>query len=231
MLGLALEAQAQRGLDLVLAERLFTPLGLRHTGFAPRPAHAPLVSTSHGTPFERRMLDDPRLGVHWRGPERAADFAGWRRRTLYGEVNDGNAYHAADQRAGHAGLFSTAAELSQLLQLFVPGGSARAGQLGLTPARLAEVFRDGPRGHHLGWHPASQLPMPPGGAPLPPQALAHLGFTGTFAYLDPDSGLSVVVLTNRQHRADAVGNYADLRPLFVALVTAVLEGIDPAHAP
>ena len=48
---------------------------------------------------------------------------GWRRYTLVGEVNDGNAFHAFGGVAGHAGLFSTARELGVLLRLILDGGS------------------------------------------------------------------------------------------------------------
>src|SRR5262249_27082339 len=41
----------------------------------------------------------------------AAAFRGWRSHLLVGEVNDGNAVHAFDGAAGHAGLFTPARDL------------------------------------------------------------------------------------------------------------------------
>src|SRR5690606_41709329 len=61
------------------------------------------------------MVHDTAFGYRYGGDPAAWD--GWRTYTLAGEENDGNAYYAHGGVAGHAGLFSTAAELRVLLDL------------------------------------------------------------------------------------------------------------------
>jgi CubicO group peptidase (beta-lactamase class C family) len=108
LLGRIVERVASRPLDAFLRERFYQPLRLTHTGFRPAggeqaTAPAGIAATSHGNPYEYRMVHDSTFGYRIEGDARAWD--GWRRRTLRGEVNDGNAFHAFDGVAGHAGLF------------------------------------------------------------------------------------------------------------------------------
>ena len=69
---------------------------------------APVAASSTGDRIERRMIETgdpyPVIGD-------AGRFSGWRQHVLVGEVNDGNAFHALDSIAGHAGLFSSATDL------------------------------------------------------------------------------------------------------------------------
>ena len=43
--------------------------------------------------------------------EKLEDFSRWRSEILQGEVNDGNSFHLFEGVSGHAGLFSTVADL------------------------------------------------------------------------------------------------------------------------
>jgi CubicO group peptidase (beta-lactamase class C family) len=45
--------------------------------------------------------------------EKLEDFSHWRSEIVQGEVNDGNSFHLYKGVSGHAGLFSTAADLLQ----------------------------------------------------------------------------------------------------------------------
>jgi CubicO group peptidase (beta-lactamase class C family) len=84
-------------------------------GSRPRRLSGPFAATSHGNPYERRMVEDDSFG--YLCDEDPAAFTGWRTHTLQGEVNDGNAWHAHGGMAGHAGLFSAAQDLALLLQV------------------------------------------------------------------------------------------------------------------
>ncbi len=228
LLGAALEAISGKRLDSFVHRSLLRPLSLLHSGFAPAlalPAVRNVAATSHGNPFEKRMLDDPAVGVRHRGPERSGHFSHWRRQTLQGQVNDANAFHACAQVAGHAGFFTTAGDLCALLRLFCPTATSEQRRVNLAPATMAETFADAARGNFLGWESAANLaPINPiqdlGHDPLAHRSLFHTGFTGTFVFFDPAHETLVTVLTNRQHRADAAGNYAQLRPLYVSTVRA-----------
>ena len=138
LLGRVVEAVTGRPLGRFLQERLYGPLGLASTGFrsgeaggvgAPEgsdlgggvaPAGTRFAATSQGNPYEYRMVHDSTFGYRIAGDADA--WNGWRHRTLVGEVNDGNAFYAFRGMAGHAGLFSTAADLSVLLRLLLDRG-------------------------------------------------------------------------------------------------------------
>ena len=96
LLGELVELVAQAPLDRVCHERIFRPLGLRSTGFVDlrrlrRDKLAPVTDAI--APTER---------------------CPWRGKILCGEVHDDNAW-AVGGVAGHAGLFSTAADVHTLV--------------------------------------------------------------------------------------------------------------------
>jgi CubicO group peptidase (beta-lactamase class C family) len=217
VLGRIVEHVSGVPLDYFLREELYEPLGLRHTGFRPGPpstdatAELPLAATSHGNPFERRMVHDPDFGYRIDGDAHAWD--GWRRSTLRGEVNDGNAFHAFGGVAGHAGLFSTAGDLAVLLELLLERGD-HAGDRVIAP-EVVDLFLapTTDAGQALGWQVPSEGP---------PGRFAHTGFTGTYVFGAPDRRLGIVLLTNRQNLGvDSATSYPDVGPL-QREVTAVL---------
>lgn len=210
LLGRVVEKAAGMPLDYVLADRLYRALGLHHTGFRPRagamsaarPADGGFAATSHGNPFEYRMVHDSTFGYRYTGdPDR---WNGWRRRTLAGEVNDGNAYHAFGGVAGHAGLFSTAADLERLLRLMVDLGEVDGRRI--LRRQTVEAFLTDQGDHQaLGW----QLP-----GYAPPGSFGHTGFTGTFVLGVPSRKMVVILLTNRQNLGvNAETRYPDVGPL------------------
>ena len=222
LLGSVVEKVSGKRLDDFLREELYTPLGLIRTGFRPSDASGTgigpspetlIAATSRGNPFEYRMVHDPDFGYRIDGDPNAWD--GWRDRALQGEVNDGNAFHAFGGVAGHAGLFSSAAELGVLLQLLLDGG-VYEGRRHLS-ADVVDVFLTSTGdGQALGW----QLP---GYAPA--TSFGHTGFTGTFVLGVRDRGLSVVLLTNRQHRGvDANTEYPDIGALQQEVTEALTRG-------
>lgn len=214
LLGRLVEEVSGRPLDIFLTEELYAPLGLAETTFRPAPptAAAPsaLAATSHGNPFERRMVHDPDFGYRIEGdPERWSD---WRRYTLVGEVNDGNAHHAFDGVAGHAGLFSTAADLDVLLRLLLGQGEMN-GRRFLSAEIVRTFLTSTGDGQALGW----QLP-----AYAPEGSFGHTGFTGTFVLGVPGEGLALVLLTNRQNvGVDEFTQYTDVGPLQRAITEAL----------
>lgn len=210
VLGRVVEAVAGDPLDAWLTRELYLPLGLAHTRFRPAPTVDPFAATSHGNPFERRMVHDPDFG--YRIDIDPDSWSGWRAYTLAGEVNDGNAHHAFGGVAGHAGLFSTAGELHTLLRLLLDGGT-HGGTRVFASGVVDTFLQSSGDGQALGW----QLPDY-----ASPGAFAHTGFTGTFVLGDPTTGTAVVLLTNRQnHGVDASTSYPDVGPLQRAVAEAV----------
>jgi CubicO group peptidase (beta-lactamase class C family) len=212
LLGRIVEEQSGERLDAYVERALFEPMGLLNTGFiaSTRSGEPQFASTSHGNPFERRMVHEPDFGYAIEGD--ADRWDSWRQYTLSGEVNDGNAHHAFQGVAGHAGLFSTARELSTLLQMLIDGGE-HDGQRLVERATVDRFLTQEVDGQALGW----QLPDY-----APAGTFAHTGFTGTFVAALPHSGLTVVLLTNRQNvGVDESTNYTDVGPLQRAVIEAV----------
>jgi CubicO group peptidase (beta-lactamase class C family) len=218
LLGRVVEQVSGASLGAFLQEHLYGPLGLRATGYRPWRAGAaaprgsrPVAATSQGNPFEHRMVHDSTFGYLYEGDPFA--WSGWRERTLVGEVNDGNAFHAFGGEAGHAGLFAGASDLQVLLQLLLDGGTHDGRRL--IDGDVVEMFLtpQGP-GQALGW-------LVPDYAPA--GSFAHTGFTGTFVLGVPALELAVVLLTNRQNfGVDDEGGLPDIDPLQRGVAAALL---------
>jgi serine-type D-Ala-D-Ala carboxypeptidase len=171
-------------------DRLFKPLGLETIGFNPPDSlRKRIAPSSRGDAYEERMIA---TGEPYPIPELGQPYERWRRHTLVGEVNDGNAYHAFGGEAGHAGLFGSARELARL-------GEAVAGAQ-LTSAATLQSFLDEP------FDPGQGLVFRTG-TMLGRRTFWHAGFTGTRWLCCPDLELVVVLLTNRLMRP------GDPRPL------------------
>jgi CubicO group peptidase (beta-lactamase class C family) len=221
LLGRVVEQVSGEPLDVYLDTRFYGPLGLEATGFRPSRTAGPEVArrfaaTSHGNPYERRMVHDSTFGYRIEGDPNA--WNGWRRYTLVGEVNDGNAYHAFGGVAGHAGLFSTARELGVLLQLILDRGS-HDGRRYLAAEVVDEFLQPAGEGQALGWRIPEYAPK---------GSFSHTGFTGTFVLGVPERRLGIVLLTSRQNvGVDERGYYPDIRPLRRAVARALLETGEP----
>ena len=109
-----------------------------------------------------------------------------------GEVHDPNA-RALGGVAGHAGLFSTAADLAVFAQAMLDTGTARRSRI-FSDSIAREFTRPGPGWRGLGWQTC------PGdgscGQYFSSRAFGHTGFTGTSMWVDPERDLFVIVLTN-----------------------------------
>jgi CubicO group peptidase (beta-lactamase class C family) len=112
-----------------------------------------------------------------------------------GEVHDPTA-RALGGVAGNAGLFSTASDLAVFAQLMLDGGVAGSTRL-FADSVAREFTKPGPGWRGLGWQTC------PGdgscGQYLSTRAFGHTGFTGTSMWIDPESDLVVIVLTNWIH--------------------------------
>src|SRR5437660_9430985 len=111
------------------------------------------------------MVYDSTFGYRYRGDPTA--WNGWRQYALNGEVDDGNSWYANGGVAGHAGLFSTGADLRVLLALLLGNGLYQRRQY--IHASVVDLFLK--PGAHITW-------MQPKG--LPAGSFAHTGFTGTY---------------------------------------------------
>lgn len=163
------------GLDEFSRTRIYQPLGLDRTGFW----------TGRGERFSAR------------------DFASTgtcpiRKRELRGEVHDRNAFFMQGV-SGHAGLFSTAAEIRRILTELHRSWAGEQGSL--FPAAETKYMlkrRDVPNG--ATWALGFDTPSPQyssAGHHFSRLSVGHLGFTGVSFWLNPENGLIVILLTNR----------------------------------
>lgn len=214
LLGDIVEHVSGKRLDVFMDSALYKPLGLRRTTFNPkRKGLTDFAATEDGNGYEKHMVYDSTFGYRYRGDPKS--WNGWRERTLVGEVNDGNSFYANDGVAGHAGLFSTGAEASVLMNVLLNRGSY-GGRTYVSPVVIDRFFTLDKYQNYLGW----QYP-----AGTPPGTFSHTGFTGTYVLGDPRDGVAIVLLTNRQQmRTDAKGFFPNLGPLQAAVSKAIIEG-------
>jgi len=209
LLGHIVQVVSGERLDRYARAHIFEPLGMRDTTFLP-----PDTLRSRIAPTERCR---PRT---WpcSGPDVAMlPF-------LRGVVHDPTARRMGGI-AGHAGLFSTAADLSRFCRMLLAGG-ALDGQRILSPATIARMTAPStPSGMRdvrgLGWDLDSMYSANRGDL-FPPGSFGHTGFTGTSLWLDPSSGAYVVFLSNRVH-PDGKGDVTALRGRVATIVAAALS--------
>jgi CubicO group peptidase (beta-lactamase class C family) len=124
--------------------------------------------------------------------------------------------------SGHAGLFSTAHDLSRFARMLLGGGTLDGVQI-VQPATLARFTRvqDPALSHRaLGWETANGLNS--GGHRMSASAYGHTGFTGTSLWIDPERDAFVLVLTNRVNRTRENRKIVAVR---VALADAVMAAL------
>ena len=214
LLGYIVERVSGQSLDTLLEAELYRPLGLRSTTFNPRArGFTEFAATEQGNVYERHMVYDSTFGYRYLGDPTA--WNGWRQRVLVGEVDDGNSYYANGGVAGHAGLFSTAADLRVLLDLLNDRGNYGGRQYFRPEIVDAFLTRDKYE-NYLGWQAPSSLP---------PGSFSHTGFTGTYVAGVPRYKLSIVLLANRQNMGtNPKGYFPDVGPLQQAVSRAIVAG-------
>ncbi len=180
-------------LDEYCARFVFSPLGMRDTGFCPPPELRPRIAPT--------------------GVRRGAAIAG--------TVHDPTACRMGGV-AGNAGLFGTATDLARFAQMMLGGGSLDGVRI-LSPETIAMMTTPqghagsaGARG--LAW----DLDTPFGGVNAEPAIVyGHSGYTGTSLWVDPASGTYVIILSNRVY-PDGRGDARPLRKAVAAVVEAAL---------
>jgi uncharacterized protein YbbC (DUF1343 family) len=185
-------------------EEVFVPLGMVDTGYLPGPELR-----------ERAAPTEQRDG-HF----------------MQGDVHDPRAW-AMGGVAGHAGVFSTADDLSRYARAML-GKGALDGKRIVSEKTFADwtARRDtSSGGRALGWDRDSRFATHRS-IMLSSQAFGHGGFTGTVMWIDPGKDLYVVFLSNRVH-PDGKGA---VNPLVADLATLAIDasetkaGIDVLRA-
>jgi len=195
LLASIIERLTGQRIDEAASELVFEPLGLKDTFYRPPSDRRRRIAASEdGNGFERETCEKE----GYLGSEGALEKEQrWLRTGLiWGEVHDGNAYFMGGV-AGHAGLFSTAAEVFLLAQQFLPETTRI-----LRPETCDLFSRDFTAGkaedRSFGLQLATTKDSTAGSC-LSPQSFGHLGFTGTSLWIDPITQGIFILLTNRTH--------------------------------
>lgn len=192
------------GLPLPEAARrdIFEPLGLVESEYVPADQRKPRIAATEHYAYE----SGPRIGI----------------------VHDENA-SAMGGVSGHAGLFATAGDLARYADAWLAAYRGKPTPL-LSPAAARAAARShtatlasGNRG--LGWALRGDK-FDASGDLLGAASFGHTGYTGTSLYVDPELGLTAVLLTNRVHygRSKSV---VRLRAAFHNAIAAAVTDREP----
>jgi CubicO group peptidase (beta-lactamase class C family) len=165
-------------LDVLVRTQITGPLRMVDTGYNPPAANRERIAATEYQPYANR-------GMVW------------------GEVHDENAWGLGGV-AGHAGVFSTAADLAVFCQMLLNGGQYKGRRILRSStvramlvnynAGLEQAFPESDRG--LGLELNKHWYMGPLASPV---SFGHTGFTGTSIVVDPLSHSFVILLSNRVH--------------------------------
>ncbi len=203
-------AGLQCAYEAFVRTRVLAPLGMRSTGFWP-------------TPAERAAA----------APCTVPTAEGVGRVVLQGVVSDGNAYVLGGV-SGHAGLFSTAADLALLARAWAFGGGAEPGVAPFLSRETVALFtREANRSlssRALGWNTNDAAADPDRGWNLacgvrwPAATFTHVGYAGTQLCVDAAHRRAFsILLTNRVYPSDAHSQMHSVRQGFGDAVAAALD--------
>jgi uncharacterized protein YbbC (DUF1343 family)/CubicO group peptidase (beta-lactamase class C family) len=204
LLGEIVHRVSGKTLDEFCRMRIFEPLGMHDTMFKPPATLVPRIAptekcTQYGWP-----CDQPGGAM------------------LRGVVHDPTARRMLGV-AGHAGLFSTAADLSIFCRMLLDGGRSGAVRI-LSPMTVAKMASPiplpGGQARGLGWDMDSTYSSNRGEL-LPLGSFGHTGFTGTSLWIDPLTKTWVVFLSNRVH-PDGKGDVTPLRARVATIVGSAI---------
>jgi len=200
LLGEIVRKVSGQSLDAFAHTHFFRPLRMVNTGYRPAPE------------IRSRIAPTTRDGNDY----------------LRGVVHDPTARRMGGV-AGHAGLFTTTADVARFARMFLQEGeldgvrvlrteSVRRMTSVHTPPHLADSRRA------LGWDIDSPY-AGPRGEYFPVGSYGHTGWTGTSLWIDPFSRSFVILMSNRNHPTED-GNVIALRRQIGTLAAEAIEGFN-----
>lgn len=191
LLGDAIERITSEKLNMWVEEQFYKPLGLTTLGYRPWerfPLHK-IAPTENDTVFRKCVV--------------------------HGDVHDPGAAMLGGV-AGHAGLFGNSWDVAVMMQMFLQNGFYDGKQFLLPETIRAftqKQFTQTNNRRGLGF----DRPVPVYDAKAPTcksasqSSFGHSGFTGTYAWADPENGLVYVFLSNRVYPDAANSKLVDMR--------------------
>jgi len=170
-----LEKTHDSSLDVLVDEKIYSPLGLSLTTYNPK------------NKYSKEIIVPSEIDNYYRGL------------MLQGDVHDmGSAMLGGV--GGHAGVFSNAYEVAVVMQMFLQKGFYN--NIELFPSSTFELFNKCyycENGNRLGV--GFDKPQIEGNGStcgcVSKQSFGHSGFTGTYAWADPEKEIVFVFLSNR----------------------------------
>lgn len=172
-----IERKYNAGLNYLIVNRFYEKMGIRNMRYLPL-KHFDLDRI---VPTENDMI--------------------WRKQLIKGYVHDQGAALMGGV-GGHAGLFANANAVTKFMQMYLNGGSYGDAKL-LSPQTISEFNtcyyceEDVRRG--VGFDKPQLDEVGPTCGCLSFESFGHSGFTGTYAWADPDKEIIYVFLSNRIH--------------------------------
>jgi CubicO group peptidase (beta-lactamase class C family) len=200
LLGKIAEKVGGMPLDELASKHIFTPLGMKDTGYRPQGE------------LRKRCAPTQQRDGKW----------------MIGEVHDPRAFQLGGV-AGHAGLFSTADDLAIFARMLLNQGKHEGKafmrketvELMTSPRKVPGGKESGLRTY--GWDMATGFSANRGDVFPKGISYGHTGFTGTSIWLDPQSRSAVIFLSNRVH-PDGKGNVTKIRAQVATLAGKALTG-------
>jgi CubicO group peptidase (beta-lactamase class C family) len=186
LLGRIIETITGRTLDANFHNRFAEPLGMTSTMFTPPQSFAMRIA-----PVEKDTL--------------------WPLTVQRPLVHDQNSALLGGV-AGHAGLYSTTADLIGMVTMLMNGGTVK-GHTYIKAATLKEFLARKGSLRALGWDVRSTGGHSSAGDYYSNSSYGHLGFTGTSIWIDPEKELAVIFLCNRVYPSSANIKIRSFRPL------------------
>jgi uncharacterized protein YbbC (DUF1343 family)/CubicO group peptidase (beta-lactamase class C family) len=170
VLGALVEKVSGESLDQYATQHIFAPLRMLRTRFLPPASWKPKIAPTEYDENEHM---------------------------LRGVVHDPRARRMGGV-AGHAGLFSTADDLSRFAQALLNGGGGILAPLTVEKMTTPETPPAAPLLRGFGWDIDSPFSSNRGDL-LPVGSFGHTGWTGTSMWIDPTTQTYIILLTNAVH--------------------------------
>ena len=204
LLGEIIHRVSGRPLEVFVADEIFARLEMKDTRYLPLPEQRARIA-----PTEREGTN-----------------------LLRGVVHDPTA-RRMDRVAGHAGVFTTAADLARFARMMLNEGELddvrlfKPETVRLMTSVQSPAGVNGRRG--LGWDIDTGYSTPRGNV-FPIGSYGHTGFTGTAMWIDPFSKTFVILLTNSVH-PNRKGDVRGLRRAVGTLAAEAVRDFDFNHVP
>lgn len=210
LLGEIVRRVTHQTLDVYAKDTVFAPLGMKDTTFLPPAALAGRIAPTQSCDAKSAPCtiggSTPVLPL-----------------MLRGVVHDPTSRRMGGV-AGHAGVFSTAADLAIYCRMLLDGGAIGSTRV-LAPLTIERMTSPAtpegePNVRGLGWDLDSTYSSNRGDL-LSLGSFGHTGFTGTSIWIDPATRVFVVFLSNRVH-PDGTGDVTPLRSKIASIVAGAL---------